>query len=427
MKLIVKSSANLRGSVTIPGDKSISHRALMHAALANGASRIHGCLAAGVTEAMLRCLRDLGIRLESDHDRSLIIHGGKFRSPSAVLDCGNSGATIRMLLGALAGQSDVMAMLSGSESLRRRPMKRVIDPLRLMGADILGDAAPLIVHGRKLHGNEYTLPVASAQLKAALLLAAIQADGSTTIHEPGPSRDHSERMLRSLGVSITTHNHTVTLEPIESLPPFELAVPGDISSAAFLLAATALTSDSELTIRSIGVNPTRTGFLDALIKMGTDVKIEHKHEECHEPVADVTIQSSELRGIMIDGDWAVRMIDEFPILAILATQAHGETIVRDAAELRVKESDRIGSLASELRKLGAQIEERPDGFIIEGPTPLHAATVDSHGDHRLAMSLAVAGLIATGETIILNAEVYHESFPTFVELMRNVGASIVSH
>jgi 3-phosphoshikimate 1-carboxyvinyltransferase len=426
MNLLIQPSKNLRGSITVPGDKSISHRALMHAALADGVSRIHGCLQAGVTEAMLRCLHELGVEIESDPDRSLIIHGGKFRSPSAVLDCGNSGATIRMLLGALSGQSDVVATLSGSDSLRRRPMKRMIDPLCLMGADILGDAAPLIVQGQKLRGIEYTLPVASAQLKAALLLAALHADRPTTLHEPAPSRDHSERMLGSLGVSITTDNHTVTLQPIEALPPFELNVPGDFSSTAFLLAAAALTSDSELTVQSVGVNPTRTGFLDALIKMGAKIKIDNEREECNEPVADVTIRSSELRGMTIDGDWVVRMIDEFPILAVLATQARGETIVRNAAELRVKESDRIGALASELRKLGAHIEEQPDGFIIEGPTPLHAATVDSHGDHRLAMSLAVAGLIAVGETTILNAEVYHESFPNFVGLMHNLNCKIES-
>ena len=300
---------------------------------------------------------------------------------------------------------------------------RVTEPLRLMGADILGDTPPLQVRGQPLHGIDYTLPVASAQIKAALLLAALQADGPTTICEPGPSRDHSERILRALGVSISTHDHALTLVPDgTSLPSFDLNVPGDISSAAFLLAAAVLTPNSEVTIQSVGVNPTRTGILDALVAMGADVTIANQREVCHEPVADIALRSSELHGITISGDWVVRMIDEFPVLAVLATQAQGETLVRDAGELRVKESDRIAAVTGELRKLGARIEEQPDGLIIEGPARLHGAVVDSRGDHRLAMSLAIAGLIADGETSIRNAEAYLESFSNFVELIRALGA-----
>ncbi len=424
MNWIIKPSASLRGVVSMPGDKSISHRALMHAALVQGTSRIRNFLHAGVTEAMMRCVRDLGVPLETQADGTLIVHGSRLRSPAADLDCGNSGATIRMLMGALAGRQDLVATLDGSAGLRRRPMKRVAEPLRLMGAE-LGDTPPLSIHGKSLHGIEYTMPVASAQVKAAILLAALQAEGPTTINEPGPSRDHSERLLRSLGVSIVNENNTVTLTPSDrSLAAFEATGPGDISSAAFVFAAAALASNSEITVANVGVNETRTGILDALTAMGGGVCLANVHEVNGEPIGDITVKSSALHGITVEGDLVVRMIDEFPIFAVLATQAQGETIVRDAEELRVKESDRIGSLANELRKLGVEIEERPDGFAIAGPTRLRGAMVDSRGDHRLAISLAVAGLIAEGETTVTCAEAYRESFPNFVELMRSLKARI---
>ncbi len=374
---------------------------------------------------MLRCVRDLGVEVEAKANGEILVHGGQLRSPDAMLDCGNSGATIRMLMGAFAGQRDLVATLTGSAGLRRRPMKRVAEPLRLMGADIAEDTPPLTIHGQALHGVEYTLPVASAQIKAAILLAALQADGPTTIHEPGPSRDHSERLLRSIGVGVVSQGNTVVLTPPDQpVRGFELTVPGDISSAAFLLAAAALVPNSEVTIFNVGVNDTRTGILDALIHMGATLRLENQREINGEPIADVTIKTSDLRCLEIGGEWVVRMIDEFPVFAVLATQAQGETIVRDAQELRVKESDRIAMLALELRKLGAHIEERPDGFVIEGPTRLHGAVVDSHGDHRLAMSLAVAGLVAEGETTITHAEAYRESFPNFVALMHTLGAHI---
>ena len=424
MNWTIESSASLHDVISMPGDKSISHRALMHAALAQGTSRIQNFLQAGVTEAMMRCVRDLGVQIEVESGGTLIVHGGQLRLPAANLDCGNSGATIRMLMGALVGQRDLVVTLDGSAGLRRRPMKRVAEPLRLMGAD-LGDTPPLRIQGKALHGIEYTMPVASAQVKAAILLAALQADTPTTIHEPGPSRDHSERLLRSLGVSVVTQDNTVTLTPPgEPLIAFEATVPGDISSAAFIFAAAALVPNSEVTVTNVGINDTRTGMLDALLAMGGDVRVENLREVNGEPIADITIKSSELRGITVAGDLVVRMIDEFPIFAVLASQAHGETIVREAEELRVKESDRIGSLASELRKLGVEIEERPDGFVIAGPTRLRGAVVDSHGDHRLAMSLAVAGLIAEGETTVMRAEAYRESFPNFVELMRGLGGAV---
>ncbi len=427
MNWIVHSSNGLRGEAKVPGDKSISHRALMHAALAQGTSRITNFLQAGVTEAMSRCVRELGVDVETKRAGELIVHGGQLRSPVSMLDCGNSGATIRMLMGALVGQRNLVATLTGSAGLRRRPMKRVAEPLRLMGADIVEDTPPLMIRGRQLHGVEYTSPVASAQIKASILLAALQADEPTIIHEPGPSRDHSERLLRSIGVDVVSQGNTVVLTPPDQpVRAFEVTVPGDISSAAFLLAAAALVPNSEVTIFNVGVNDTRTGIVDALIDMGASLSLENQCEINGEPIADVALKSGNLRCLEIGGEWVVRMIDEFPIFAVLATQAQGETIVRDAQELRVKESDRIAMLALELRKLGAQIEERPDGFVIEGATRLHGAVVDSHGDHRLAMSLAVAGLIADGETMIINAGAYRESFPNFVELMRALGAQIQS-
>jgi 3-phosphoshikimate 1-carboxyvinyltransferase len=424
MNWIIKPSSSLHGVVSMPGDKSISHRALMHAALARGTSRIQNFLQAGVTEAMMRCVSDLGVGLEIQADGTLLVHGGRLRSPAANLDCGNSGATIRMLMGALAGQRNLNVTLDGSTGLRRRPMKRVADPLRLMGAE-LGDTPPLNIRGQALHGIEYTMSVASAQVKAAMLLAALQADSPTTLHEPGPSRDHSERMLRSLGVSVVNDHSTVMLTPpSQPLTAFGATIPGDISSAAFIFATATLAPNSEVTVTNVGVNETRTGILDVLVAMGGDVCVTNVREANGEPIADITVKSSELRGINVDGDLVVRMIDVFPIFAVLASQAQGETIVRDAEELRVKESDRIGSLASELRRLGVQIEERSDGFAIKGPTRLMGATVDSYGDHRLAMSLAVAGLIADGETTVTRAEAYRESFPNFVGLMRSLGGLV---
>ncbi len=424
MNWTITPAPSMCGVVTMPGDKSISHRALMHVALAQGTSRIRNFLHAGVTEAMMCNVRELGVGLETEADGSLIVHGGQLRSPVAHLDCGSSGATIRMLMGALAGRPDLVATLDGSAGLRRRPMKRVAEPLRLMGAE-LEDNLPLSLHGRQLHGIEYTMPVASAQVKAAILLAALQADGPTTIHEPGPSRDHSERMLRSVGISVLTWHNTLTLTPPEKpFPAFETTIPGDISSAAFVFAAAALLPNSEVTVKNVGVNETRTGILDALVAMGGNVRVANVREISGEPIADITIQSAELRATTVDGDLVVRMIDEFPIFAVLASQAQGETLVREAEELRVKESDRIGSLASELRKLGVQIEERPDGFVITEPTRLQGAVVDSHGDHRLAMSLAIAGLIADGEITVTRAEAYRESFPNFVELMNALGGTV---
>ena len=431
-RLTIHPSAPLRGCVRVPGDKSISHRALLLGSLAGGASRISGFLPSGDCLATLACLRALGVEVETHDNTTLTIHGRGLRGlrmPTAPLNCVRSGTTMRLLAGILAGQS-FESILTGDEQLCRRPMRRIVEPLRRMGAEIeaTGGHAPLAIRGRPLRGCDHTLVVASAQVKSALLLAGLYAGGPTTIRQPGPARDHTERLLAAMGAAIKVTGLTVTLDPSSSLSPFSLRIPGDISSAAFPLAAAALVPDSEVTVEGMGVNPTRVGLLDVLRAMGAEITIDDEREQAqgNEPVAGVTVRASALRGVEVSGDTVVRMIDEFPVLAVAATQAHGTTVVRDAAELRVKETDRIAAVVAELRALGAHIEPLPDGFVVEGPTPLHGAVVDSHGDHRLAMALAVAGLIAEGEVVIERAECVDDSFPGFVGLMRSVGAAVLT-
>lgn len=438
--LIVQPCRGLKGTVSVPGDKSISHRALLLGALAQGPSRIRNLLLGGDCLATLGCLRALGVQIEQA-DGVLTVHGrGLYglRPPAAPLDCVRSGTSMRLLAGILAGQP-FDSILTGDPQLLRRPMRRVVEPLRRMGAEIADTdgCGPLTIRGRPLHGIEYTLEVASAQVKSALLLAGLYADGPTTIHEPGPGRDHTERMLKSQiangrsannssqpapHASLTIDGLTVTLDPtgIDHLEPLDLIVPGDFSSAAFLLAAGLLVPDSQLIVGGVGVNPTRTGLLDVLREMGAEVGIENERLQGGEPVADLVVKSANLRATTIHGDTVVRMIDEFPVLAVMATQAEGETVVRDARELRVKETDRIATVVEELRKLGAEIEPTDDGFVVNGPTHLHGALVDSHGDHRLAMALAVAGLIAEGKTVVQNTACIADSFPGFEEILTSL-------
>ena len=419
---------SLHGVVRLPGDKSLSHRALLLGSLARGATRLQGFLRAGVTKTMLDCLYALGVDAEFFGPDDLLILGSPWRSPAKILDCHNSGSTMRMLLGALAPQP-IRATLDGTPRLRKRPMGRVVEPLRRMGAEIVAanDNAqpPLTVHGQTLHGIEYDLPVASAQVKTAILLAALSADSPTTLREPAPSRDHTERLLQSMGVSVAVSNGKIKLTP-DSMPllGFKLAIPGDISSAAFLLTAALLVPGSRVTLNDVGVNPTRTGLLDTLLAMGGQIQFVDHRQTGGEPVASLDVTASGLRAVQISGGQVVRMIDEFPIFSVAATQAEGESVVRDAAELRIKESDRITALVSELRKMGARIQEHPDGFVIEGPTRLHGAVVESHNDHRLAMALAVAGLIAEGVTQIQGADCIEESFPGFAQSMIALGAEL---
>jgi 3-phosphoshikimate 1-carboxyvinyltransferase len=459
--LVIHPSGPLCGSVTVPGDKSISHRALILGALAEGETIVRGWVSAEVCLATLRCIRALGVEVkdvpgasEAPGTCDLVIHGvglHGLREPADVLHCAGSGTTIRLLAGLLAGQP-FTSVLTGADALRRRPMGRVTEPLRQMGATILGreggKLAPLTIRGGNLRGIAYRMPVASAQVKSAILLAGLFAEGEMVVHEPGPSRDHTERMLRQFGVEVEAKAEVkveaeakgaaVRLRGGQRLIAGDepLCIPGDFSSAAFPLVAAAIVPGSEITLTGVGVNPTRTGLHDLLAEMGAELddatrntqhatrNTQHDSSAVGEPIGDILIRSGDLRGVEVGGDLVVRAIDEFPIFAVAATQAVGVTTIRDAAELRVKESDRIASVATELRKMGARVEEQPDGMVIHGPTPLTGAVVESHGDHRLAMALAVAGLAAHGATVVRGAEAINDSFPGFVETMQALGADV---
>jgi len=425
--LTVQPGGRLSGHVAVPGDKSISHRALLLGALAEGASRISGFLPASDCLATLRCLTDLGVEIEEVDPTKLLVRGRGLNGltpPADPLDCGGSGTTMRLLSGILAGQP-FQAVLTGNEQLCRRPMSRITLPLRKMGAQVSDTEghAPLTICGGRLKGLAYTLPVASAQVKSAVLLAGLYADGPTVVREPAPARDHTERMLTAMGADLTTVGPAITLRPGPSLQARHVDVPGDISSAAFLMAAAVLTPGSSLTLARVGVNPTRRGVLDVLRTMGADIRLDGVADSAGEPVADITVRHSELQATEIGGELIPRLIDELPLLALVATQAQGTTLIRDAAELRVKETDRIATTAAELRKLGAQIEARPDGFLVRGPSTLIGAEVDSHGDHRLAMTLAVAGLLAEGETVVSDTSCIDDSYPGFAEALCRLGAS----
>jgi len=424
-RLIVHPGRSLRGSTRVPGDKSISHRALLLGALADGVSHIEGFLPCRDCLATLSCLRALGIEVHARDSTALTVLGRGLqglRAPRGPLDCVRSGTTMRLLAGLLAGQP-FTCTLSGEGQLLRRPMRRVADPLRRMGAEIesANGCAPLVVHGRPLRGCLHDLAIASAQVKSALLLAGLYATGPTTIRQPGPARDHTERMLAAMGVPVEASDLRAALSPVSSLRALRITVPGDISSAAFPLVAAILAPGSEVTVEGIGVNPTRTGLLDVLRRMGAELTLTGQSSQGNEPVANVTARASILHGVEIGGDTVVRMIDEFPVLAVAATQAMGTTRVRDAGELRVKETDRIATIVAELEALGANITALPDGFVVQGPTSLRGGTVASHNDHRLALALAVAGLIAEADVTIENAECTDDSFPRFVELMQALG------
>ncbi len=421
----------LRGEIAVPSDKSITHRFLLFGAIAHGVSRVRQPLQSGDTLATMDVVRKLGVEVQSSDTGEWLIDGkGLFglREPEEILDCVNSGTTVRLLIGLLAGQP-FFSVLAGSPQLRKRPMGRVTKPLQKMGAQIFGRKEgrllPLAIVGSSLKGIEYELPIASAQVKTAILLAGLYAQGLTVIKEPGPARDHTERMLISMGAPIQRKGPYISSEqPQQPLQPLDITIPGDFSSAAFPLAAAAITPDSNIHIRNVGVNPTRRGLLDALIAMGANVNLENWQESGGEPVGDLHIRYSELTGITVEGDQIVTMIDELPVFAVIATQARGDTIVKDAKELRVKETDRIATTVTELRKMGADIEELPDGFVVHGPTRLKGTTVWSHGDHRLAMALTIAGLIAEGSTILKETACSADSFPGFVETMRQIGANI---
>lgn len=416
----------LRGQVGVPGDKSISHRALILGALTSGENRVRGWLAAGDTLATLKAMRALGLEVQQ-HGDQLTFTAAKLRSPDGPVNCANAGTAMRLLAGLLAGQP-FPSVLDGSQQLRTRPMRRVVEPLQAMGADIRDTEghAPLHLQSSQLTGREHHLPVASAQVKSALLLAGLQAEGETTIVEPTLSRDHTERMLSAMGAPITISDGRISVQSVatKSLQPLNLDVPGDFSSAAFLIAAAALLPGSDVLLSDVGLNPTRTGLLDILGRMGARITIEQQHETGGEPVGTLRVHSGSLAGTQIGGQEIVGAIDEIPILAVAATQAEGETFITDAAELRLKEVDRIAMLVGELRAMGAQIDERADGMRIQGPTKLHGGRVSSHGDHRLAMALTIAGLVAAEETLVRDKDCIADSFPGFSKILAQLGAEI---
>lgn len=432
----VRRPDRLRGTVSVPGDKSITHRALILNALARGEARIHRFLDADDTRATLNCLRALGVSIQEEIEEeapgTLVVHGrgrAALVEPDDVLDCGNSGTTMRLLAGALAGLP-LLAVLTGDASLRARPMDRIVRPLSELGADIAGRDGgrlpPLVVRGTSLRGGvRVETPVASAQVKSALLLAGLAADGPTTVVEPAQSRDHTERMLGAMGAEITIDGAAVTLTPPPGdLSSVDVTVPGDISTAAAWIVAATLHPDAELVLEGVGVNPTRTGLLDILREMGAEIDVLEERSTGGEPVADLRVRSAPLHGVEVCGDVVPRAIDELPLVALAGAVAEGETVIRDAAELRVKESDRVATTAAALRAFGVRVEERPDGMAVQGGTALRGARVDSAGDHRLAMLCAVAGLIADGETVVDGAGAVTVSYPDFwAEIVRLGGAS----
>ena len=427
--LVIQPSGGLRGEVTPPGDKSLSHRAVMFSAIAEGTTEIRGFLPGEDTLNTAKAVRMLGIEVEDRGGGTLVVQGkglDGLTEPSSILDLGNSGTGMRLLAGLLAGQG-FFSVLTGDQYLVKRPMGRITDPLRRMGAVIdgrdEGKRAPLAIRGagRTTRPLTYDSPVASAQVKSAILLCGLYADGFTTVIEPHKSRDHTERMLRSFGVEVQEKALQVSMRGRQRLhSPGRLDIPSDISSAAFFLVAAAIVPGSEVLVRNVGVNPTRTGIIDVLTAMGGDLSMENRREQAGEPVADLRVRYRPLKATVVQGEVIPRLIDEVPVIAAAAAHAEGTTVIRDAAELRVKESDRITSMAGELRKLGATVRELPDGMEISGGRRLRGAECASHGDHRIAMALAVAGLAAEGETTIRDAAWIDTSFPGFERNLRRM-------
>ena len=418
----ISAAPRLRGALSVPGDKSISHRAVMFNAIAEGKAEITHFLLGADCLSTIACFRAMGVHIEQHADR-VVVHGvglRGLREPYDVLDCGNSGTTLRLMTGLLAGINGMYAVLTGDASLRSRPQRRIVDPLRGLGATVdgrsQGTLAPISVRGATLHGGHYELPIASAQVKSAVLLAALSGDGVMTVSGRIDGRDHTERMLAGMGIDIQTRGNIVTLTPpVHPVFPYALSlrVPGDPSSAAFWWVAAAIHPNAELTTLGVGMNPTRVGALDVLRAMGARVTVSNLRTEGSEPVADVTVASSTLTGTTISGPIIPALIDEIPILAIAAAMATGQTVIADAAELKAKETDRIKTVVDALHAMGVRVEATADGMIIEGRGHLDAAAVESHGDHRLAMAWAVAALVARGEMSIAGGEAVDVSYPDF--------------
>lgn len=420
--ITVQPATSLKGELAVPGDKSISHRSIMLGAIANGITTVRGFLRGEDNMSTMHAFRAMGVNIDDDgeiisiHGRGL--HG--LQEPGDVLDCGNSGTTIRLITGLLSGQS-FFSVVTGDQYLRKRPMKRVVEPLTRMGARILGrnqgSLAPLAINGGALTGIEYNSPVSSAQIKSSIMLAGLYAEGETTVHEPSLSRDHSERMFSQFGASLALSEDGVTVRGGYELKAQEISVPGDISSAAFFIVAALITPGSELLIRNVGVNPTRTGVIDILKEMGGDIELLDQRQLSGEPVADILVRTSRLKGIKISGSVVPRAIDEFPAVCVAAACAEGVTSIRDARELRVKETDRITAMAGNLRTLGVTVSETEDGMDITGVERLAGGDVESFGDHRIAMSLSVAALVAAGGITIRDIDCVATSFPNFFQLL----------
>jgi len=424
-----QSGLCLQGNLRVPGDKSISHRALMLGALAQGETIIEGLLLGEDPHSTASCFRQMGADISPLNTEQVIVTGiglGQLQEPPDILNAGNSGTTTRLMLGLLASHPGRFFTVTGDSSLRTRPMSRVVKPLQQMGAKIWGrkeaSLAPLAIQGSVLQPIHYHSPIASAQVKSCILLAGLMVEGRTTVTEPALSRDHSERMLQAFGakLSIDPETNSVTIEGMPTLGGQKVVVPGDISSAAFWLVAGAIVPDSELLIENVGVNPTRTGILEALSMMEADIQLENQRVVAGEPVADLRVRHGQLKGCEIAGDLIPRLIDEIPILAVAAVFAQGKTVIRDAAELRVKESDRLAVMASQLNRMGAKVQELPDGLEITGGTPLQSNEVDSYTDHRIAMSMAIAALNATGTTTIHGAQAAAVSYPDFTTTLQRL-------
>jgi 3-phosphoshikimate 1-carboxyvinyltransferase len=420
MELIVLQSTRngLKGVIEIPGDKSISHRSVMFGSIAQGVTRVTNFLPGDDCLSTISCFRKLGVVIEDNED-GLTIYGNGIdglKEPNELLDVGNSGTTIRLLLGILAGRP-FFSSLIGDQSIGKRPMTRVTEPLRTMGAKIdgrkNGEFTPLSIRGGHLNPIHYNMPVASAQVKSALILAGLQAEGETTIIEKAESRDHTERMIRKFGGEVEKDNRKITVKGGQKLIASDILVPGDISSAAFFLVAGAIIPDSEIHLKNVGLNPTRTGIIEIMTQMGAILEIHNNDENSFEPAGDITIKSSRLRGTVVEGDVIPRLIDEIPIIALLATQAEGTTIIKDASELKVKETNRIDTVVQELTKLGASIDATDDGMIIHGGTTLKGGKVSSHGDHRIGMMLAIASLLCEDQVELEDPEAISVSYPNF--------------
>ena len=425
MNAVIKPSGKLRGEITVPGDKSISHRSVMLGSIAKGDTRISGFLTGEDCLSTIDCFKKLGIDIEVN-GTDVTVHGKGLKglsAPAETLDVGNSGTTLRLMSGILSAQP-FTTRLTGDSSIQKRPMGRVASPLGLMGAKITSEnekmTAPLTIEGQRLHGIDYTLPVASAQVKSALILAGLYADGETRITEPEATRDHTEIMLNYLGADIRKEGDTIVVRPAAELTGKDITVPGDISSAAYFIAAALISKDSEVLIKNVGVNPTRTGIITAFKAMGGNIELTNERTVCGEPVADILVRSSRLHGVVIKGAIIPKLIDEIPVIAAAACYASGETVIADAAELRVKESDRIKTMAAELGRMGANVIQTDDGMIILGGIPLHGAVCESYNDHRVAMSVAVAALGAKGETQIKDCGCVDISFPGYFDALKSL-------